>query len=87
MLRRTLDAVARAALYGALVWAPLASGAYRGWPLAILTVLVVVGLGGWLGGMLVARRLEGRGPPLRPPPGPPATLGFRRQGLRHAARS
>ncbi len=83
MLRRTLDAVARAALYGALVWAPLASGAYRGWPLAILTVLVVVGLAGWLGGMLVARRLEWRRTPLDLPLGLLAALVLVQLALGH----
>ena len=59
-----LNAVSRGALYAALVWAPLASGAYRGWPLAILTLLVAVGLAGRLGGMLAERRLEWRRTPM-----------------------
>lgn len=55
-----LTSVSRAALYASLVWAPLASGADGGWPLAVLTLLVAVALAAWLVGMLAERRLERR---------------------------
>ena len=59
-----LDGLSRAALYAVLVWAPLASGAYRGVPLAVATVLVALALAGAVGGGLAARRLEWRRTPL-----------------------
>ena len=65
-----LDRLSRAALYALLVWAPLASGAYRGVPLAVLTVLVALALAAAAGGMLAARRLEWRRTPLDLPPRP-----------------
>jgi hypothetical protein len=43
-----------------LVWAPLASGAYRGWPLAIAELLALVGVLLCVLGMLRAGRLEWR---------------------------
>ncbi|OGL10837.1 MAG: hypothetical protein A3I17_10350, partial [Candidatus Rokubacteria bacterium RIFCSPLOWO2_02_FULL_72_37] len=62
-----LDGMSRAALYALVIWTPVASGAYRGFPLAIATLLAVVGLAAALGGMLAARRLEWRRTPLDVP--------------------
>ena len=39
----SLDRFARASLYALLVWAPLASGSDRGWPLAVAELLVLCG--------------------------------------------
>ena len=60
MSARFLDLGAVAALYAVLLWAPLASGAYRGWPLAITQLLTLSGLVLWVLGMARARRLEWR---------------------------
>ena len=46
------------------IWAPLASGAYRSWPLAVALLLIALSIAAWLGAMLVARRLEWRRTPL-----------------------
>jgi tetratricopeptide (TPR) repeat protein len=56
----SLDRFARASLYAVLLWAPLASGADRGWPLAVAELLVLIGLLGWLLGMVAERRLAWR---------------------------
>ena len=48
------------ALVALLVWAPLAGGAYRGWPLAVLQLLAVLALASWAFGMIARRRLEWR---------------------------
>ncbi|MBI4634804.1 MAG: O-antigen ligase family protein [Candidatus Rokubacteria bacterium] len=55
-----LDRLGVAVLYALLLWAPLANGAYRGWPLAIAEVLALLGLLLWVLRMLAARRLEWR---------------------------
>ena len=57
---RWLDLGAIASLYAVLVWAPLAAGAYRGWPLAIAQILTVSALACWVLGMTGERRLEWR---------------------------
>ncbi|MFZ1059504.1 MAG: hypothetical protein WAP47_09970, partial [Candidatus Rokuibacteriota bacterium] len=49
-----------AVLYALLLWPPLASGAYRGWPLAITHLLALVGLLLWILRMSAERRLEWR---------------------------
>jgi tetratricopeptide (TPR) repeat protein len=49
------------------IWAPLASGAYRSWPLAVALLLIAISIAAWLGAMLVARRLEWRRTPLDVP--------------------
>jgi tetratricopeptide (TPR) repeat protein/O-antigen ligase len=46
------------------VWAPLASGAYRGWPLAVAFLLVGLAAAAWLADALVVGRLEWRRTPL-----------------------
>ena len=46
------------------IWAPLASGAYRSWPLAVALLLIAIAVAAWLGAMLAARRLEWRRTPL-----------------------
>jgi len=46
------------------VWAPLASGAYHGWPLAVAFVLVGVAAAAWLAAGLAAGCLEWRRTPL-----------------------
>jgi tetratricopeptide (TPR) repeat protein len=46
------------------IWAPLASGAYRSWPLAVALLLIAIAVAAWLAAMLVARRLEWRRTPL-----------------------
>ncbi len=56
----SLDRFARASLYAVLIWAPLASGADHGWPLAVAELLVLLGLLGWLVGMVAERRLAWR---------------------------
>mgnify|MGYP001559750001 CR=1 FL=1 len=48
------------ALHSLWLWAPVASGAYRGWPFAVALGLVSVALAAWLAEMLVARRFEWR---------------------------
>jgi len=47
-------------LYLLLLWAPLASGAYRGWPLAVVQLLTVLGLLFWFLGSVAERRLVWR---------------------------
>jgi tetratricopeptide (TPR) repeat protein/O-antigen ligase len=47
-----------------LVWAPLASGAYHGWPLAVAFVLVGIAAAAWLAAALAAGRLQWRRTPL-----------------------
>ncbi len=49
-----------AALYGVLIWAPLARGAYRGWPLVVVELLTLAGLVSWILSMVADRRLEWR---------------------------
>ena len=56
--------MSRAALAALLVWAPLASGAYRGWPLAIAFLLVGATAAAWLVAALVERQLQWRRTPL-----------------------
>ena len=46
------------------MWAPLASGAYRGWPLAVGFLLVGLASATWLAAALAAGRLEWRRTPL-----------------------
>ena len=55
-----LDRLALGALYALLLWAPIASGAYRGWPLATTQLLTLAGLLFWVLAMLSRRRLEWR---------------------------
>ncbi|MFQ5946935.1 MAG: O-antigen ligase family protein, partial [Anaerolineae bacterium] len=57
---RVLDHLKLGTLYALLIWAPLASGAYRGWPLATTELLALVGLFLWVLRMVVERRLEWR---------------------------
>ncbi len=57
---RVLDHLSLGALYALLLWAPLASGAYRGWPLAIAELLALLGLLLWVLRMAVERRVEWR---------------------------
>ena len=57
---RWLDFGAVAGLQAVLVWAPLAAGAYHGWPLAIAQILTVSALACWVLGMTGERRLEWR---------------------------
>ncbi len=52
-----------------LIWAPVASGAYRSWPLAVALLVVAIAVAAWLAAMLVARRLEWRRTPLDLPLG------------------
>jgi tetratricopeptide (TPR) repeat protein/O-antigen ligase len=59
-----LEGVSRAALYGVLVWAPLASGAYQGWPLTVTFLLVGLGVAVWAAAAVGAGRLEWRRTPL-----------------------
>jgi hypothetical protein len=47
-----------------LVWAPLASGAYRGWPLDVAFMLVGMAAAAWLAAGLAAGRLRWRRTPL-----------------------
>jgi putative inorganic carbon (hco3(-)) transporter len=47
-----------------VVWAPLASGAYHGWPLAVAFVLVGMAAAAWVAAGLAAGRLEWRRTPL-----------------------
>jgi tetratricopeptide (TPR) repeat protein/O-antigen ligase len=47
-----------------LAWAPLASGAYHGWPLAVAFLLVGLAAAAWLAGAVGAGRLEWRRTPL-----------------------
>jgi tetratricopeptide (TPR) repeat protein/O-antigen ligase len=47
-----------------LVWAPLAAGAYHGWPLAVAFLLVAVAAAAWLAAAVAAGRLEWRRTPL-----------------------
>ncbi|MEX2147060.1 MAG: O-antigen ligase family protein [Candidatus Rokuibacteriota bacterium] len=61
--------VSRAALMALLIWAPVASGAYRSWPLAVALLVVAIAVAAWLAAMLVARRLEWRRTPLDLPLG------------------
>src|SRR5262245_16534265 len=58
--RPWLAVVAPAGLHAVLVWAPLAAGAYRGWPLAIAQILIVAALACWGLAMISARRVEWR---------------------------
>jgi len=58
--RRWLEVIALASLHALLVWAPLAAGAYRGWPLAVAQILIVSGLACWGLAMVGARRVEWR---------------------------
>ncbi len=46
------------------MWAPLASGAYHGWPLAVAFLLVGLAAASWLAAGLAAGRLEWRRTPL-----------------------
>ena len=46
------------------MWAPLASGAYHGWPLAVAFLLVGLAAAAWLAAGLAAGRLEWRRTPL-----------------------
>ena len=48
------------ALHALWLWAPIASGAYRGWPFAVALALVAVALAARFAEMLAARRLEWR---------------------------
>src|SRR5215831_1035730 len=59
-LSRVLDLGGVVALYGVLVWSPLAAGAYRGWPLATTELLALAGVLSWTLSMAYARRLEWR---------------------------
>ncbi len=59
-----LERASRGALYALLVWAPLASGAYQGWPLAVAFLLVGAAAAAWLAAALAAGRLEWRRTPL-----------------------
>ena len=61
---RYLDRASRAALYALLVWAPLASGAYHGWPLAVAFLLVGLAAAAWLAGAVAARAWCGVAAPL-----------------------
>src|SRR5712692_5778928 len=57
---RVLESASLAALYAVLFWAPIASGAYRGWPLAITQLLTLGGLLLWMLGMTARGRIEWR---------------------------
>jgi tetratricopeptide (TPR) repeat protein len=57
---RVLDRASLVALYALVLWVPLASGAYRGWPLAITELLTLAGLLLWVLSMARAGRLEWR---------------------------
>ncbi len=57
---QVLDRVSLGALYAVLLWAPLASGAHRGWSLALAQLLTLLGLLLWVLRMIAARRLEWR---------------------------
>jgi tetratricopeptide (TPR) repeat protein len=57
---RLLDQSARCALYAALLYAAVASGAYRDWSLAVVQLLTLLALLGWLFLMLAERRLTWR---------------------------
>ena len=57
---RALDGLSLGALYAVLLWAPLASGAYRGWALAVTQLLTLAALLLWILAMLTRRRLEWR---------------------------
>ena len=46
------------------MWAPLASGAYHGWPLAVAFMLVGMAAAAWLAAGLAAGRLRWRRTPL-----------------------
>jgi tetratricopeptide (TPR) repeat protein len=80
-----LNTLSRAALVAALVWAPLASGAGRGWALAVLHVLVAIALAAWLGAMLTAGRLEWRRTALDLPLGLVGALGLVQLALGNAS--
>src|SRR3989442_7849020 len=56
--------VARGAVYALLLWAPLASGAWRPWPLAVCGLLAGVGGAAWLLEHIVPGRLSSRRTPL-----------------------
>ncbi len=58
--RRLLDLGGSVALYAVLVWAPLAAGAYRGWPLAATQLVLLSGLVLWVLRMAASGRLEWR---------------------------
>ena len=57
---RALHCSSLGALYALLLWAPLASGAYRGWPLAITQLLTLAGLLFWILAMVTRRHFEWR---------------------------
>src|SRR5206468_587344 len=59
-----LPIVARGAVYALLLWAPLASGAWRPWPLAVCGLLVGVGVAAWLLEQIARGRLSWRRTPL-----------------------
>src|SRR5205823_10951499 len=54
------DRISLGALYALLMWAPLAFGAHKGWPLAITELLALLAFSTWLLGMLLDQRLEWR---------------------------
>ncbi len=59
-VRRLLDGAGIAALYAVLVGGPLASGAYRGWPLAAAQLILLWGAAASVIGMAWAGKLEWR---------------------------
>ena len=61
---RAVDGLSFAALVALLVWAPVALGAYRSWPLAVAEGLAFTGLALHALAMLAGRRLEWRRTPL-----------------------
>src|SRR5205823_4403438 len=54
------DRISLGALYALLMWAPLAFGAHKGWPLAITELLALLAFSTWVLGMLVRERIEWR---------------------------
>src|SRR5438309_1832812 len=54
------DRISLGALYALLMWAPLAFGAHKGWPLAITELLALLAFSTWVLGMLVRQRIEWR---------------------------
>ncbi len=60
MSARVLGGAGTTALYALLLWAPLAWGAYRDWPLAITQLLTLAGLVLWILGMAGDKRLQWR---------------------------
>lgn len=81
--KRWLDLGAIASLHAVLVWAPLAAGAYRGWPLAIAQILTVSALACWVLGMTGERRLQWRRTALDLPLGLLAALVLAQMALGH----